>query len=453
MLDRLLLIKLRFTKYLNIYIMIHFYLENYGCQMNRADSNSLIHSLQSEGFLETTEYIDANIIIINTCSVRQHAEDRVFARVRLFNAFKKRENKSIKIIVMGCMAQTSKDMLYSLGVDKVFDVYNEIKILDYVKNNDLIENDFNSNYIFSKSYVDKLYSHKAFLPITHGCDNWCTYCIVPHTRGGLISRASKDILDNLKSLIDSGAKEITLLGQNVNSYGEDTKDMSFVRLLKNIDKTINGRDIWIRFTTSHPKDFDKDLAHAIINLKSVCEHIHLPFQSGSNRILNLMDRKYTVEEYLEKVSYLRDITKDFLISTDIIVGFADETDEEFNETLNVIKKIGFEEAYLYKYSERVGTVAYKRKIAYDANNGSLRLSKLIEIQRAIALKLLTKQVGSVHKVMINNIAKDKNNYLARSRENRAIVIKLNNDKALKIGEIYNAKITDIRGHSLIADII
>ena len=436
--------------------MKNFYLENYGCQMNKADSNSLINSLMQEGFIQTKDYQNADNIIINTCSVRAHAEERVFSRVKLFNAERKKNKKNTKLIIMGCMAQTSKNILENLGVDKIFDVYNEMNILDYMKDEEVFIKKFNDNYIFSKSYVDKDKPHKAFLPISHGCNNWCSYCIVPHTRGKMVSRKSSEIIEEVKRLIESGAKEITLLGQNVNSYGLDIEnEISFTDLLylidKTIDKTVGESKVWIRFLTSHPKDFDKDLADAIWNLKNVGKHIHLPFQSGANRILKLMNRKYDKEEYIKKISYLREYADDFPISTDIIVGYADETNEEYKETLDLLKEIGFEDAYLYKYSEREGSIAYKKKVKYDEKVGSERLRVLVDFQRVLAQKLLNKQVGKRAEIMIDDIAKDNIHYQCRSKENRLILVK--KEKELNMGDIYNCEITEIKNHTLIGKII
>lgn len=420
--------------------------------MNKADSNSLINSLMQEGFIQTDNYENADNIIINTCSVRAHAEERVFSRVKLFNANRKKNKKSMKLIVMGCMAQTSKDILQNLGADKIFDVYNEMNILDYMKDEEVFIKKFNHNYVFNKSYVDEDKPHKAFLPISHGCNNWCSFCIVPHTRGKMVSRKSSEILEEVKRLIDAGAKEITLLGQNVNSYGLDIKDeISFADLLYSIDKIAGNNKVWIRFLTSHPKDFDKDLADAVWNLKSLGKHIHLPFQSGSDRILKLMNRKYNKEEYRRKISYLREYAEDFPISTDIIVGYADESEEEYKETLDLLEEIGFEDAYLYKYSEREGSIAYKKKIKYDENIGAVRLTKLVNFQRELAQKLLNKQVGKIAEVMIDDMAKDNMHYQCRSKENRLILIK--KDKELNMGDIYTVEISEIKNHTLIGRII
>lgn len=432
--------------------MKKFYIENYGCQMNKADSTSVVNSLTESGVLQTEDYKESDYIIINTCSVREHAENRVFSRVMLFASFKKRENKKLKIIVMGCMAKTSKVKLYSLGADKVFDVYNENKISSFILGEDVKETPFGEYYEFNKAYVDEDYKYRAFLPISHGCDNWCTYCIVPYTRGAMVSRKSGEIIEELKKLIYSGAREIMLLGQNVNSYGIDTKDKTFSDLLYDIDKTIGSDKVWIRFMTSHPKDFDKTVSDAIFELKSLVKSLHLPFQSGSNRILEIMNRKYTREEYLTKVSYLRSRDRFFNLSTDVLVGFADESEEDFSDTLSLLKEVVFEEAYLYKYSQRANSVAHKKNIKYNEELGQERLSKIIEYQRSISQERLKHFVGSSTQVMIGHIAKDKKNYSSRSYEGRIILIASQNEK-LNEGHIYNVKISSVKNHTLFGEII
>ena len=259
----------------------------------------------------------------------------------------------------------------------------------------------------------------------------------------------------MQQLVHIGAKEITLLGQNVNSYGLDIdNEINFTELLYKIDKVIDEKakdKVWIRFLTSHPKDFDKELADAIWSLNSLCKHIHLPFQSGSDRILSLMNRKYTKEEYIKKVSFLREHADDFPISTDIIVGYADETEEEYQETLDLLESIGFEEAYLYKYSEREGSIAYKKKVQYDKVAGARRLTQIVNFQRELAQKLLSKQVGKKAYIMIDDIAKDNMHYLCRSKENRIVLIK--KEKELNMGDIYYCEITEIKNHTLIGNLI
>ncbi len=427
-----------------------FYIETYGCQMNRADSTSIANTFLENNFENVDTAETSNVIIINTCSVREHAENRVFGRINKLVWLRKTNNLDYKIVVTGCMARSASEKLSSLGVDYVFDVYEQNKIYSYfLDENQDIANDskFGYNYEFKSCYIDETFTYKAYLPITHGCNNFCTYCIVPYTRGPIVSRSSVDIIDELKKLIDNGAKEIMLLGQNVNSYGLDKNDINFVDLLYQIDKYASGK-CWVRFMTSHPKDFSQPLATAILELNSICSNLHLPLQSGSNRMLTLMNRKYTKEQYLENVSYLRSVDEMFPLSTDIIVGFADETDAEFEETLEMLKTIKYEDAYLYKYSERKGTTAHKKSIAYDKEKAQERLSTIIDFQRAIAQDTLSKSVGKEMLVMIKGVAKDKKHYQCDSYQGRIVLLDIKNE--YKPGDIVKVATYDIINHNLIA---
>ena len=428
-----------------------FYIETYGCQMNRSDSTSIMHSLIANNFKKVDSIENADIIIINTCSIRDHAENRALTRISTLASIRKKTNSKFKIAVTGCMARSAYEKLRLRGADYIFDVYEQSKMHYYLSDENYkhSENNFGYDYEFKTCYLDEHYKHKAYLPITHGCDNWCTYCIVPHTRGPMASRNSMEIIKEFKKLVDEGAKEITLLGQNVNSYGIDNNDINFVKLLYQLDKYAENKS-WIRFMTSHPKDFSKELAMAVLDLKSVCSHLHLPLQSANDRILEIMNRKYTKQEYIEKVNYLRKNDDTFALSTDIIVGFADETDTEFEETLKMLEHINYEEAYLYRYSERKGTIAEKKSIIYDEDKAKERLNILIDMQRNISKKRLAQSVNKNMLIMIESIAKDKKHYLSRSYENRTVLLDINDKKKYRNGDIIMAKTYDIVNYSLLA---
>lgn len=417
--------------------------------MNKSDSSSIENILIENSLEKTDDSSNADYVIINTCSVREHAENRVFARLSLFKSIKKKYNKEMKIIVTGCMVRNAKDKLVSLGADALFSVYEQDKIKDYINGKNYGENIFGADYNFKKSCLDEKHPYRSYIAVTHGCDNWCTYCIVPYTRGAMISRNSKDVLDEVKRISDKGAKEIILLGQNVNSYGKDNGDMNFVDLLYEIDKRVKG--IWIRFLTSHPKDFTKELATAMLSLQSVCKHIHLPLQSGSDRILQIMGRKYTRDEYLEKLSFLRDTDENFAVTTDIIVGFADESESEFKQTLQMIETVGYEDAYMYKYSPRPNSLAYERKMPYSEEAAKERLKTAIDFQRNIAQKMLAKSVGTKTKVIVESDAKDGKNYITRSEEYRIVLVKKSD--AYKKGSMIDVVIEGIKNHSLIGRVI
>ncbi|MEK6796679.1 MAG: tRNA (N6-isopentenyl adenosine(37)-C2)-methylthiotransferase MiaB [Spirochaetota bacterium] len=424
-----------------------FFIETYGCQMNKADSASIRALLIERGMHESNEASSSDVVIINTCVVREHAEERIYGRLGHYRHIKERINPRLKVVITGCISRFSRERLISeYEVDIVADVYRQADLADRIASGLWEERTLNENgpYRFKPSEIDPAHPFKAFVSITHGCDNWCSYCVVPKVRGPMVSRASQDIIAEVKRLVENGVKEITLLGQNVNSYGQDIDDKSFVDLLVSLNGIMNNG--WLRFLTSHPKDFSRELADAVIDLPSVCEHVHLPVQSGSDRILTLMRRKYTRADYIEKVSWLRARMPDLALSTDIIVGFADETDAEFEETLSLLREIRFEDAYLYHYSEREGSLAANEHIEYDAAAAKARLSRLIDVQRAFAAETLRRSIGKKMKVLVDGVARDKDSLIGRSRENRMVVV----PNTHRIGDIISVTATELRGHTFIA---
>jgi len=321
------------------------YIQTFGCQMNEYDSEKMIEVLRPENYSITNHPIEADLIILNTCSIREKAENKVYSelgRLRKLKSF----NPNLKIGVGGCVAQQkgnsilkrSDNVDFVFGTDNLFDlpeilkkIHSGQKICLTTRHPRQKVRNFIPDYTFKKT---KSFGIKSFLAITKGCNNNCSFCVVPSTRGGEVSREPENIISEAKNLISTGSKEICLLGQNVNSY--NAKNTNFVELLKNLDKLKNLERL--RFISPHPKDFHKDLADAFVYLSSLCEHLHLPLQSGSNRILNKMRRFYTIENFYEKVDLLRDRVPMATISTDLIVGFPGETDEEFEMTMDAVKK-------------------------------------------------------------------------------------------------------------------
>ncbi|MBI4976267.1 MAG: tRNA (N6-isopentenyl adenosine(37)-C2)-methylthiotransferase MiaB [Spirochaetes bacterium] len=422
-----------------------FFMETYGCQMNKADSASIRGLLIERGFTDAEDITKADVVIINTCVVREHAENRVYARLGYFRHIKERINPALKVVLTGCLTRFNRAKLEEeYEIDLIADVYSQAELADCIANDSYATQSLyrTTNYKFKPSELDPDNPIRAYVSITHGCDNWCSYCIVPAVRGTMISRPADDIIDEVKRLCDLGVKEITLLGQNVNSYGTDIGGMKFVDLLERIDKTTSGQ--WIRFMTSHPKDFSKTLADAVIDLQSLCGHVHLPLQSGSNRILSLMGRSYSREDYLEKIGYLRSRKPDFPLSTDIIVGFADETDAEYEETASMLRTIRFEDAYLYHYSERKGSRAAEKGLPCDEATGRERLAKIIALQRSLSADSLSQCIGTTMSVLIESKARD-GGMIGRSRENRMVVVPEG-----KIGDIVTVTAKEIKGHTLIA---
>ena len=326
-----------------------FFIETYGCEMNKSDSIDIVLSLEASGFKQVKNEKEAHIIILNTCCVRRHAEERVFGRLGYYRSLKENGQEDMIIVLAGCMAQLLGKKVTRLfpEVKVVTGTSHTLKIPRYVMEYEttrqkqvFVDRD---RYEFSSYGVKRAEKHSAWVNIIKGCSNFCSYCIVPFVRGPELSKPSDVIVREAKELADKGVVEITLLGQNVNAYGRDTGDISFARLLEKLNKIDGLR--WIRFLTSHPKDFDEDIIKSIASCEKVCPWIHLPIQSGSDRILNLMNRRYTLKHYMDVVGLLYKYIGDFSITTDIIVGFPTETEVDFKKTLDAIRAIEFDDAF------------------------------------------------------------------------------------------------------------
>ena len=334
----------------------------YGCQMNENDSEKIAGMLTQMGYEEVGNEEIADVVIFNTCSVRENADIKVFGNLGHFKPLKKK-NPNMILAVCGCMMQ-QKEIVDRImdkypQVDLVFGTHNIHKFPELLANAQqspriVIDVWEEGGDIIESVPIERKFIHKAFVTIMHGCNNFCSYCIVPYTRGRERSREPEKILNEITKLAEEGCKEITLLGQNVNSYGKTLdKPISFANLLRKINE-INGIER-IRFMTSHPKDLSDELIETMKDCDKVCEHIHLPFQAGSNRILKIMNRRYTKETYLELVHKLKDAIPGISITTDIIVGFPGETEEDFEDTLDIVSKVKFDSAFTFLYSIREGT--------------------------------------------------------------------------------------------------
>jgi len=415
--------------------------------MNVADSELITTLLIEQGFVAARDIDSAKIIIFNTCSVRQHAEDRVLGRISN-EAKRKKSDPSIKIGVVGCMAQRIGEELidrykaidFAVGVDQ-YD-----KLADILKAEvRLADTELNSQELYP--HLTPMHQGKTngFVTIMRGCNNFCSYCIVPYTRGRERSRKAEDIFADVVSAGKQGLKDITLLGQNVNSYLSD--GISFPGLLQNLNEI---EEIYrLRFITSHPKDLSDELISAIQGLDKVCEHIHLPMQSGSNRILHEMNRNYTFEHYRNQVQKLRNAIPDIAITTDIIAGFPTETDAEFRQTLSAVKDIGFDYAFCFKYSIRSGTKA--ADITDDLNEATRlgRLQELIDLQREITLCKFKAQIGKETEIYIEG--RSKKNALQMSGSTRDFKIAVVDGDESQIGKLVLAKVIDATAGTLICE--
>lgn len=381
-----------------------FYIRTYGCQMNELDSEIMVGQLENRGLIRSLDEYDADLLIFNTCSVRDLAERKVMGKLGQLGRSK--QNHAI-IGVTGCMANAKKDSLFQklphidfiLGTNNLHDLnYVLDEVLSTGKQSIHTDDLFNHelDYLSTKR-DDKV---KAYVSIIRGCDKFCTYCVVPYTRGAEVSRDPESIVAECRYLASQGYKEVTLLGQNVNSYGKDKPEWKclFHDLLYQLDK-IPDLDR-IRFMTSHPVDITKELMEAIRDLKSLCEFVHFPLQAGSNRILRKMHRIYTVGQYLEKVAMLRDIVPRAALGTDIIVGFPTETEEEFQETLRLLKEIEYSVAFLFAYSPRKGTPAMRWRDDIPEETKQERLQKLIALQDEIYAKQRQAMLGMTVEVLV-----------------------------------------------------
>ena len=418
---------------------MRYYIKTFGCQMNERDSEKVEGILLENNHQRVENPEEADLIIVNSCAVREKAENKLYSEIGRLR-FK---NKKAKIVAMGCVAQINYEKLKNVA-----DIVIGTNTIDKFYN---IAKEWPTEKVFIKPNMedpDHIFPHlssvSAYVDIMYGCDNFCTYCIVPYTRGREVSRKKEAIIDEIKHLVDNGTKEIMLLGQNVNSYGKNF-DYGFVDLLYEVNK-IDGLER-IRFTTSHPKDFSKELIYAMRDLEKVCEHIHLPIQSGSNKILKLMRRKYTKEEYLEKVYMYREIVKDGSITTDIIVGFPQETEEDFEETLKVLEKVKYDTSFSFKYSKRPFTKAKDMDGQVPEKEKLRRLNILQDLQAKITQEKLKSYEGKITEVLIESISKKGNQLFGRNRQN--IVVNLDFMDNIKVGDVVRVEITKALKHSLL----
>ncbi len=428
-----------------------YYIKTYGCQMNVHDSEEIKGILENIGFKETDKFEDANLIILNTCAIRENAHDKVFGFLGRCKHLKK-EKKDCIIALCGCMAQEESVVNEILSkhkyIDLVFGTHNinelpkllvqkqeDIKINVYSKEGEVIE----LGEIYKR---DSKYT--AWVNIMYGCDKFCTYCIVPYTRGKQRSRKSEDILKEVEALKKIGYKEITLLGQNVNAYGKDLEnEMDFGTLLEKVSKTGIER---IRFVTSHPWDFTDKMIDVIANNDNIMPYIHLPLQSGSNRILKLMGRRYTKEEYLELYRKIKEKVKNVAITTDIIVGFPNETEEDFNETLDVVNKCKYDGAFTFIYSPRENTPASKMEDSITLEEKEKRLQRLNEIVNKYSKENNEKYINTYQKVLlIGESEKDENKLYGYTETMKLVNVECSKDL---IGNIELVKITDAKSFSL-----
>jgi tRNA-2-methylthio-N6-dimethylallyladenosine synthase len=434
------------------------FIETYGCQMNVSDSEVVASVMQTVGYNMTETIEEADAIFVNTCSVRDNAEQRVLNRLQYLQSFRKKRPGLI-IGVLGCMAERVKDeLIRDHGVDLVAgpDAYMDLpNLVGAAENGELAMNIALST---QETYKDVIplkiggLNISGFISITRGCNNFCSYCIVPYTRGRERSREVDSILDEVRAMQEQGYREVTLLGQNVNSYcyEGDEQTVTFSQLLALVART--APEMRIRFTTSHPKDMSDETLHVMAAYPNICKHIHLPAQSGSSRILKIMNRKYTREWYLERIAAIRRIVPDCAISTDLFCGFHSETEEEYEATLSLMREVGFDAAFLFKYSERPGTHAARYLTDDIPEEVKLsRLQGLIDLQNKLSEESNRRDIGKTVEVLIEGFSKRSRERLyGRTEQNKVVIF----DKGShRIGQFVKVKVEDATSATLLGSAV
>ena len=435
------------------------FIETYGCQMNVADSE-VIASVMKMADYETCQSIDdADAVLLNTCSVRDNAEQKILNRLEALHAMRKKGRKLI-VGVVGCMAERVKDdLIEKHHADLVAGPDAYLSLPELFASAEVGEKAINVELSTTETYRDIIPERvcgghiSGFVSIMRGCNNFCHYCIVPYTRGRERSRDVESIINEVRDLQDRGFKEVTLLGQNVNSYrfiadGEERGEsdiVDFPELLRRVANTFPK--MRIRFTTSHPKDMSNDTLHVIAECPNVCRHIHLPVQSGSNRILGLMNRKYTREWYLDRVAAIRNILPDCGLTTDIFVGYHSETEEDHQMSLSLMKECGYDSAFMFKYSERPGTYA-SRHLPDDVSEETKirRLNEMIALQNELSAESYRKDIGKEFEILVEGVSKrSKEQLFGRTQQNKVVVFDRGNHR---IGDFVKVRVTEASSATL-----
>ena len=424
------------------------FIETYGCQMNVADSEVVASVMQMAGYQVCDRLEDADAVFLNTCSVRDNAEQKIINRLEALHALRSKKKHGLIIGVLGCMAERVKDnLIENHHVDLVAGPDAYLTLPDLVASAEAGEKAINVELSTTETYREVIPSRicgthiSGFVSIMRGCNNFCHYCIVPYTRGRERSRDVESILAEVADLTAKGYKEITLLGQNVNSYRfeREGETVTFPMLLRQVAESAPG--VRIRFTTSHPKDMSDETLHVIAEVPNVCKHIHLPVQSGSNRILKLMNRKYTREWYLDRVAAIRRIIPDCGLSTDIFCGYHSETEEDHRESLSLMEECAYDSAFMFKYSERPGTYAAKHLPDDVPEDVKIRrLNEIIALQTRLSAESNRRCIGQTYEVLVEGVSKRSREQLfGRTEQNKVVVFDRGNHR---IGDFVQVRITE-----------
>ena len=432
--------------------MKNLYIETYGCQMNVADSEVVASIMKMADYELCSDLADADAIFLNTCSVRENAENKIFNRLEALHAMKR--SKPLIIGVLGCMAErVQQDLIENHHVDLVAGPDSYLSLPDLIMQCEMGQKAIDVNLSLTETYKDVVPQRignnriSGFISIMRGCNNFCHYCIVPYTRGRERSRDIDSILNEARDLQARNFKELTLLGQNVNSYHYG--DIDFPQLLRKVAETVPN--MRVRFTTSHPKDMSDETLQVIAEMPNVCRHIHLPVQSGSDRILKLMNRKYTREWYLDRVAAIRRIVPDCAITTDIFVGYHSETEEDHQLSLSLMREVGYASAFMFKYSERPGTYASKHLPDDVPETEKIRrLNEMIALQNQLSAENYKQDVGKEFEVLIENYSKrSREQMCGRTEQNKMVVFDKGNHHP---GETVRVRITGSTSATLLGEV-
>ena len=432
-----------------------FYIETFGCQMNFHDSEKVVGTLISEGYAQVQREEDADLIVYNTCSIRDKAEQKVFHRLA---DFKKLHKEGKRFAVLGCVAQQEGEKIFerapyvSLVAGSASYRNLPAMLIQIEAGADRVTglDDRQTDQTFETEFTARTNPHRGYITIIEGCDKFCAYCVVPYTRGKERSRTSRSVLDEARRMAEAGYTDIQLLGQNVNSYRDPAGKKSFAELLSAVGELPGIRRV--RFTTSHPRDFTKDIIDAIDAVPTLCDHVHLPVQSGSSRVLESMFRDYSREEYLERIAWMKSTrNKEISITTDVIVGFPGETEAEFRETLSLLDEVGYDGVFSFKYSSRPNTPALQYAGSIPDGEKSRRLQVLQEHQRELQRSSYRRHLGQIIEVMVEGNNPSRGQITGRTSQNKTLNFVVNNKPAPGIGEYVRVKVTQTFPNSLLGE--
>jgi tRNA-2-methylthio-N6-dimethylallyladenosine synthase len=433
-----------------------FYIETFGCQMNVHDSEKVIGTLISEGYEQVSTVEEAGLVLYNTCSIRDKAEQKVFHRL---NDYKKLQAQGKKFGVLGCVAQQEGEKIFDrapyvsmvCGSASYRNLPEMLVQLDLGNDRVTGLDDRQTDECFETEFTARTNPHRGYITIIEGCDKFCAYCVVPFTRGKERSRSSDSVLAEARRMVDAGYTEIQLLGQNVNSYRDPSEKKTFAELLAAVGEVSGIKRV--RFTTSHPRDFGRDIVDVIESVNTLCDHVHLPVQSGSTRVLDGMQRLYTREQYLERIAWIKAAKREISMTTDVIVGFPGESEAEFAETLSLLDEVGYDGVFSFKYSPRPNTPALKYADAILDEEKSRRLILLQDKQRELQRRSYQRHIGQILEVMVEGRNEARGQWVGRTSQNKVLNFKAPEAKQLANGTYAPVLVTTSFPNSLAGEIV